>query len=163
MKGQPLALDIESIYQRFGPMVMRRCQKILRDEQLALDTMQDVFVQLLSHRERLDDRAMSSLLYRIATNLSLNRLRKAAHEVTTSKDDLLNRIAVLEDEPTSLAKMTLQRLFSGEKASTRVIAVYHLLDGLTLEEVAKEVGLSISGVRKRLRQLRKHLVELQGS
>jgi RNA polymerase sigma-70 factor, ECF subfamily len=37
--------------------------------------------------------------------------------------------------------------------STRVMAVLHYLDGLTLEEVSAEVGLSVSGVRKRLRGL----------
>ncbi|MFH1574116.1 MAG: sigma-70 family RNA polymerase sigma factor, partial [Acidobacteriota bacterium] len=33
-------------------------------------------------------------------------------------------------------------------------------DGLTLEQVASEVGLSVSGVRKRLRNLRHTLVEM---
>jgi RNA polymerase sigma-70 factor (ECF subfamily) len=37
--------------------------------------------------------------------------------------------------------------------------VLHYLDGLTLEQVAREVGLSISGVRKRLRGLRLTLHE----
>jgi RNA polymerase sigma-70 factor (ECF subfamily) len=37
----------------------------------------------------------------------------------------------------------------------------HLLDGLTLEEVAQEVGLSVSGVRKRLRTLRAHVEALE--
>jgi len=39
--------------------------------------------------------------------------------------------------------------------------VLHLHDGLTLEEVAREVGLSVSGVRKRLRRLEDRLRELQ--
>ena len=48
-----------------------------------------------------------------------------------------------------------------EKPSTRVIAVLHLVDGMTLEEVAREVGLSVSGVRKRLRMLKAHVRELE--
>jgi RNA polymerase sigma-70 factor (ECF subfamily) len=40
------------------------------------------------------------------------------------------------------------------------MAVLHFVDGLTLEEVAAETGLSVSGVRKRLRGLRHALVEL---
>jgi RNA polymerase sigma-70 factor (ECF subfamily) len=38
----------------------------------------------------------------------------------------------------------------------------HLHDGLTLEQVAANVGLSVSGVRKRLRKLRKQLFEMEG-
>jgi RNA polymerase sigma-70 factor, ECF subfamily len=34
------------------------------------------------------------------------------------------------------------------------MAVLHYVDGLSLEQVADEVGLSVSGVRKRLRKLR---------
>ena len=40
------------------------------------------------------------------------------------------------------------------------MAVLHYRDGMTLEEVAGEVGLSVSGVRKRLRGLRARLGEL---
>jgi len=35
------------------------------------------------------------------------------------------------------------------------------VDGMTLNEVAREAGLSVSGVRKRLRGLRGRLAELQ--
>jgi RNA polymerase sigma-70 factor (ECF subfamily) len=34
------------------------------------------------------------------------------------------------------------------------MAVLHYVDGMTLEQVARECGLSVSGVRKRLRALR---------
>ena len=40
------------------------------------------------------------------------------------------------------------------------MAVLHYVDGMTLQEVSTEVGLSVSGVRKRLRGLKeraKHL------
>ena len=40
-------------------------------------------------------------------------------------------------------------------------AILHYLDGMTLEETARETGLSVSGVRKRLSALRKTLKELE--
>jgi RNA polymerase sigma-70 factor (ECF subfamily) len=48
----------------------------------------------------------------------------------------------------------LDRLFRKEKQSTREIATLHFVDGMTLQEVADEVGLSLSGVRKRIRELK---------
>ena len=42
------------------------------------------------------------------------------------------------------------------------MAVLHYVDGLTLEEVAEETGMSVSGVRKRLRGLRTSLTEIIG-
>jgi RNA polymerase sigma-70 factor (ECF subfamily) len=40
------------------------------------------------------------------------------------------------------------------------MAVMHYVDGMTYEEVAREVGLSVSGVRKRLRTLKAHVRDL---
>jgi RNA polymerase sigma-70 factor (ECF subfamily) len=159
-RGQKrVAIDIEDYYRKFGPMVLRRCRQILRDEQAALDVMQDVFVQLLRRERQLTEVAPSSLLLCIATNLSLNQLRRARRKPEDRDDLLLQRIAAEKSdaEGGSLAGRILQRLFQGEQESTSVIAVLHFVDGLTLEEVAQEVGLSVSGVRKRIQRLRDKL------
>ena len=143
-------------------MVLRRCRRLLRDEGLAVDAMQDTFVRLIESRDRLDDDAPSSLLYRMATNVCLNRLRTLRRHPEDPDDELLQRIAALDEpEPSSVVRDLLDRLFAREQASTRVIAVLHLVDGLTLEETAVEVGLSVSGVRKRLRLLRERLKDLE--
>ena len=56
--------------------------------------------------------------------------------------------------------MVLDWLFGRHKESSRTIAVLHYVDGLTLEEVARQTGMSVSGVRKRLRKLRRSLTEI---
>jgi len=155
-------MDVEALYERYGPMVMRRCRQLLRDEDRALDAMQDVFVQLLRHRQRLSDQYPSSLLYRMATNLCLNRLRDAHRHGETTADDLLLRIATSEDVEAQVgARLVVERLLGREQESTRTMAVLHFVDGLTLAETAAEVGMSVSGVRKRLRRLRTSLEELE--
>ena len=60
-----------------------------------------------------------------------------------------------------LNRHTIERIFRREKPSTRVMAVLHYVDGMTLEEVAREVGLSVSGVRKRLRTLKARVKSLE--
>lgn len=158
-----MAIDVENYYRTYGPMVLRRCRKLLKDEDQSLEAMQDTFVQLLRYKDRLDDEAPSSLLYRMATNVCLNRIRSSSRKPEVSGDDLLSRIAgVDEPEARVTARNLLSRLFAREKVSTRTIATLHLVDGMTLEEVSREVGLSVSGVRKRLRPLKGRLMELQG-
>ena len=143
-------------------MVLRRCRRVLRDEQEAVDAMQDVFVRLLVHQDRLADTAPSSLLYRIATHVCLNRLRTKRRRPEDADQDLMMRIAdTAAEEERALSRGLLGRIFAGEKESTQVIAVLHLLDRMTLEEVAAEVGMSVSGVRKRLRTLRGRIEELK--
>lgn len=173
-----LALDVESHYLRYGPMVLRRCRTLLRDPAKAEDAMQDVFVSMIRHEERLRDEAPGALLLRVATNVCLNRLRgeRRRPEDAQADDDLALRIATAEEvggdaESRALARNLLGKLFGAENwtsrtsplaASTRSLAFMHLVDGMTLEEVAREARLSVSGVRKRLRGLKGRLAELEG-
>lgn len=153
-------MNVEMLYQKYGPMVLRRCRRLLRDEERALDAMQDVFVRVLQRQDSLKATYPSSLLYRIATNVCLNRIRD--ERLDMPGDEVLIHIAGMEDpEPQLDARSILDRLFAKEKESTRTIAVLHFVDGFTLEEVAKEVGMSVSGVRKRLRGLRASLKDLE--
>ena len=163
-----MGLDVEGSYLRYGPLVLRRCRRLLRHDAQAQDAMQDVFVSLLRHEARLDDSALSALLLRMATNVCLNKLRTERRHPEDRDDELLQRIAAVDEddaESSTVARNLLAKLFRADDplaASTRTIATMHLVDGLTLEEVAREAGLSVSGVRKRLRTLRGRLQELEG-
>jgi RNA polymerase sigma-70 factor, ECF subfamily len=159
-----MAVNIESLYRTHGPMVLRRCRTLLRDENKAVDAMHDVFVELLRHNQSLDERAPGGLLLTMATNLCLNRIRSERRHPEKPDEELLTQIASLADdsENASLARRILDRIFAGQPPSTRMIAVLLYVDRLTLEEVAAEVGLSVSGVRKRLRTLKERLPLAQG-
>lgn len=159
-----MAIDVENLYTRYGPMVLRRCRAMLRQEDEAADAMQDVFVRLLGERSRLDPQACSSLLYRVATNVCLNRLRSRRRRPEDAQSELLQSVAVASaSEQVTAARSLLARLLGAEPESSGVIAVLHLHDGLTLEEVAAEVGMSVSGVRKRLRRLQEQLQVLEAA
>lgn len=157
-----MAIDIEPTYRRYGPMVLRRCRSMLRDEEAAADAMQDVFVQLLRHQARIEDRGMSSFLYRVATNVCLNRIRATKRKPVDERDEALANLAALDSEVESRAgaRSALARLFGRHEASTAMIAVLHHHDGLTLAEVAEVMGMSVSGVRKRLRKLKAGAADL---
>ncbi|MBN1271463.1 MAG: sigma-70 family RNA polymerase sigma factor [Candidatus Aminicenantes bacterium] len=149
-----MEIDIKEYYTRYGPMVFRRCRQLLKDEETALDAMQEVFVKLLIHKGRLKGTYPSSLLFRISTNICLNIIRDQRKQVSLDKDKVLNEIAHYENsEKRVIIHDMLQKIFHHEKESTREIAVMKYLDGMTLQEIADEVGLSLSGVRKRLRRL----------
>ncbi len=160
-----MSLDVEALYKQYGPMVLRRCRQLLHNETFAVDAMQDVFVNVLRKQNQLSDGGLSSLLYRMATNVCLNILRRHRRhpgDSANENEDLVMRLANADNlEDHAIAANLLNRIFKRHPESTRTIATLHLLDGMTLEEVAKEVGMSVSGVRKRLRGLRSQIVELQ--
>ena len=155
-----MAIDVEALYRKYGPMVMRRCRQLLKNEQKALDAMQDTFVKLLHYQDRLTDYAPSSLLYRIATNICLNIFRTEAKAPTTGKDEILLQITSSDNQEQRIIDQDfIESIFKSEKASTREIAVLYYVDGLTYEQVAQEVGLSVSGVRKRLKTFKARIKE----
>jgi len=143
---------------KFGPMVLRRCRRLLHDEQEALDAMQDTFVRLLRYGDTLEENAPSSLLFKMATNVCLNRIRQGKSAPEPLNAQALLQIAALADhEGRFVAGNLLGRLFQKEKEGTGALAVMHFLDGMTFEEVAAASGMSVSGVRKRLSKLRSGL------
>lgn len=149
-----MPIDVEALYAGYGPMVLRRCRHLLHDEAAAADAMHDVFVELLRRRQSLDERSPANLLMTIATNLCLNRIRSRGRRPETVGSDLLFEIATLDAvEDRTLAAQILGRIFRRHPSTTCLIATLHYIDCLTLEEVAQEVGMSVSGVRKRLRSL----------
>jgi RNA polymerase sigma-70 factor (ECF subfamily) len=149
-------------------MVLRRCRALLQDDAQAQDAMQDVFVALLRNHDRLTDEAPAALLLRVATNTCLNRLRSQRCHAEDADDDRLQRIADtadVEGERRTLARDLLAKLFRADDplaASSQTISVMYLVDGMTLEEVARNAGMSVSGVRKRLRSVRARLAQLEG-
>lgn len=157
-----MGIDVEEYYRQYGPQVLRRCRFLLRTEEKAVDAMHDVFVELLKRQHQLKDVAPSSLLHQIATHVCLNRLRGERRRPEDAEDERILRIAASEDvEGRTLAQRALDSLFGRVPASSRDIAVLHYVDGMTLEQTAREVGLSVSGVRKRLRGLSEALGQIE--
>ena len=96
---------IEECYEKYGPMVFRRCLQLLGNEARAEEAMQDTFVQLVLHQERLENSYPSSLLYRISSNICLNLIRGESKREELEGDDILNQVLdVLELESQVVAK-----------------------------------------------------------
>jgi len=158
---------IEDLYSRYGAMVYRRCLKLLKNESDALDATQDVFVQALRYRQTIRENTAFSYLLKITTNVCLNRIR--AHKRSTANhddnaDDILDKlVSVIDIESQVMAERFKHFIFRDHLKTTEVIATLLLVDGLTLQEVANEVGLSVSGVRKRMRRLQAHIDQIRES
>ncbi|HOT62589.1 MAG TPA: sigma-70 family RNA polymerase sigma factor [Treponemataceae bacterium] len=164
-KSGPITLEnFDELYRKFGPMVLRRCRYLLKDEEQALDAMQDTFVRLIERRTRLSD-VCSSLFYTVATTVSLNKIRSNKVRSSPETGNLLRAMAesgIVDHEKRVDASLLLDAIFAEAQEDTRCMAVLHYLDGLTLEETAREMRMSVSGIRKRLSVLRKKALRCAG-
>ena len=150
--------DFDNLYRQYGPMVLRRCRFILKNEEKALDAMQDVFVRLIERKEKLSN-VCSSLLYTMATNICLNKIR--ADKLRSGPEfDVIAEI--IEDSASSNGaekietSILLDCIFSERDSKDRQIAILHYVDGYTLEETSQKMKMSVSGIRKRLEKLKEY-------
>ncbi len=153
---------LKYLYNTYGAMVHRRCKTLLGNEADAFDCMQEVFLKLVEKQLVLNHKYPSTLLYRMATNMALNKIRDGKNRESIVKNKLLYTIAhYTEPHKRVDAQLLLAKLFNINKASTKEIAVLYFLDGYTLEEVAEIVKMSVSGVRKRISLLRESIETLE--
>ena len=146
-----MAIDIAAWYERYGPMLIRRCRSLLRNDEEAMDAVHDVFVKLISAEERLHGSFPSSLLYTMATNVCLNRLRSKKQvnwDFLSGEGDIFFSMDGAYDQVE--AELTLKAIMEDESEETRTILFMYHADGMTLREIGETVGLSVSGVKKRL-------------
>ena len=164
MNGKNLLdrMAFSKLYEAYAPMVFRRCVFLLKDDAEAKDMVQNVFLRVYERMDTLDLSQPSSLLWNTATRLCLNRIRdKKRRGLDVDSSELLLTIACADEDDGVEARGLLAKIFSKEQESTRTIATLHYVDGMTLEETAETVGLSVSGVRKRLRTLQAKIKNLE--
>jgi RNA polymerase sigma-70 factor (ECF subfamily) len=138
------------LYREWGPVVFRRCLRLLGDPEAARDATQEVFVKLVRESGRLEDpEATLRWVYRVATNLCLNLKRDARKRPGVTDPE-----AVLELAPAptpSLPDGRLAReLLARFDDRTQAVAVGVLVDGLEHEEVAGILGISRKTVQRTL-------------
>ncbi|MBR5964663.1 MAG: sigma-70 family RNA polymerase sigma factor [Treponema sp.] len=156
--------DFSELYQKYGPMVLRRCRAILKDEEKALDAMQDVFLRLFENQGKIKN-ACASLFYVTATRICLNKIKadklRSGPDFETIAKTMADDFSEVESQKIEAA-LTLEKIFESRDHKDALIATLHFVDGMTLEETAEQIGMSVSGVRKRIRELQKHSLKITG-
>jgi RNA polymerase sigma-70 factor (ECF subfamily) len=143
--------EISQLYHRLGPLIYRRCLKLLANPEHARDATQEVFVRMLRHAGKLEpDRQCLPWLYRVATNYCLNQIRNSQRLEFRKPEDLPQGSAGAGSVKRLAARQQVMALMDQMDAKTQQIAVLAHMDGMTQEEIAAVTGLSRKTVGKKL-------------
>lgn len=148
--------DVEDLYRRFGALVRRRARGILGDENEAQDAMHEVFVRVIrSMAEFRGQSQPSTWLYRITTNVCLNRIRDGRRR-RERMGELADARAVLPSGAGASpeARPALQALLRLVPEDLAQAAVYHYVDEMDHAEIAAIVGVSRRTIGYRLDRFR---------
>lgn len=150
-----------ALYRQMGPLVYRRCLRLLRDPEAARDATQEVFLRFVRGEDALAEREdLAPWLFRVATNHCLNLRRDTRHHGETALEDAHEPAAPARGD--QLDAIVVQRLLARFDVTTQLIATAVLIDEQEHEEVAAALGLSRRTMARKLERFielaRRHLV-----
>lgn len=141
---------LAELYRTHAAGVLARCRYLLRDEDLARDAAQDVFVRALRAPELGNAASPTAFLLRAATNHCLNVLRASRAAWREEVTRLARERAVRGIEPET--RELVRALLGAASPEAQEIAVLYFVDEMTQAEIAESTGRSLPTVRKRLRE-----------
>lgn len=165
----------EALVREHKQRIFRFVCRLTNDSPDAEDITQEVFVRAFqSYRAFRHDAAVDTWLYRIATNLVIDRARRTRRGpqfVPTPTDEDGAEQEVVDPDvganPQARVEMTefqrqVQRAVQSLPVKLRAVVLMHDLEELSYEEVAEALGCPVGTVKSRLfngRQLLKRKLE----
>jgi RNA polymerase sigma-70 factor (ECF subfamily) len=164
--GSTAAFDL--LVDRYQSKVYTTIFLIVKDQEIAEDLLQDVFVkvvQTLNSDKYNEEGKFQPWLMRIAHNLAIDHFRKAKRYPTIVLEDgtnLLNSMRFAEDsiedirvkeETLEMVKKLIEELPDAQK---QVLIMRHYLD-MSFQEIADQTGVSINTALGRMRYALIHL------
>jgi len=171
---------LEALMGRYSGRVYRLAYGITRNPADAEEIVQDVFLQMIRKGADFEGRAaVASWIYRVTTNVALNKRRGKRREVETSLDDCLPSYEADGHRAGARAFLVADwsarpdaELLSGETRRVleeaidrlpehyRAVLILKDVEELSHEDVAASVGDSVPAVKTRVHRARMALREI---
>jgi len=160
----------EGLVRRYSDRAFRVAFRVMRDASQAEDVTQEAFIKAYKGLSRFESRSsFYTWLYRIVVNLALDRRRSEQRAPSVEWDDRV----VSEVEPRALRVDNSNPEQSSQRVQVRRIVTSGIqqlpdgqrevlllreVDGLSYEEIARNMGISKGTVMSRLHYARKKMV-----
>jgi RNA polymerase sigma-70 factor (ECF subfamily) len=154
-------LDLKSqreLFDRHGPMVLRRARAILGHDADAQDACQDVFVRIFSGELGVDRKSsVTAWLWRVTTNLCLNRLRDARRRRELVDLHLRPVVVSTSDTPDPLHVALRAAVLEAPEDEAMAAVLVHI-DGMSHAEAAEVLGVSRRTIGNLLSRFERHML-----
>ena len=146
-RGDPGAF--EELYHRHKDWVVRLAFRFTQNEDDALDVLQDAFAYFLSKFPGFELTAkMTTFLYPVVKNLSLENLRRKRREI--ADNDLLVAQSTSPDQQRTATQTDLAIVISSLPPLQREVVIMRFLDDMKLDEIAEALSIPVGTVKSRL-------------
>jgi RNA polymerase sigma-70 factor (ECF subfamily) len=163
----------EQLVNQYDRQVFRIAQHITQNREDAEDVVQDAFLKAYQKLHQFEGNSkFYTWLVRIAVNESLMRLRKRRtgrmvsidEDIETEEGSMPRDLAEWRPDPEIMYEQTelaeiLRKTIQGLPPGFRIVFVLRDVEGLSTEETAETLGLSVPAVKSRLLRARLQLRE----
>ncbi|MBR3299023.1 MAG: sigma-70 family RNA polymerase sigma factor [Clostridia bacterium] len=159
--------SFDSIYTDYSRLVYWAAYRVVSHQETAEDITQQVFERAYLNLDKISglaDAQLKSWLYRVATNLSLDHVRKAKHELLS--DEPLGP-EVPDSEPLPESELifkkrndAVRRAIEQLDEASRTVITLHYFSEMTVSEISEATGISQGTIKSRLVRARKLLSEM---
>jgi RNA polymerase sigma-70 factor (ECF subfamily) len=144
----------ESLYKSFHKMLWHYAKEMLKDEDEAEDTVQQIFIRIWEKRDSLlISSSIKSYLFTSVRNACLKKMEKAAREkaIDPLESSEMERAGKAQD-PAQFKDLQTAIQTSIESLPERCRLIFKLsrFGGLTYTEIAKELELSVKTVENQM-------------
>ena len=151
---------IDKAYDNYADMLYRLALTYMQNPDDAQDAVQDVFLKYMTAAPFLrDDEHQRAWLIRVTVNRCCDLLRRRKIRSYVSLDEIQETAA----EDPSLETSDVMHCLSKIPEKNRGAIVLHYLEGFSVEEVSRILGISQSAVKMRLARGREALKDLLSS
>ena len=154
------------LYDILGKKIYNRCSFILKDDALAADALQDIFMKAFSRIQSIKENSkvepwLNTICYNHCMDIlrARNKHRKQEFEEhhSTDTDSLLESIDLLNES--EALKGQLQEVIDDLSEVERMILVMHYWEGLSVQEISEQLDLGLSAVKMKLVRTRDKMKE----
>lgn len=137
-----MTADVATIYRTHGHVVLRRARRLLGNDDDARDVLQQVFVAMLKGPDRFrGDSSVTTYLYRMTTNVCLQRMRNVRVRANLLDRQVAPAYALDErSESAAETSALVRQLVASLPDELAHVAIACFVDGMTHEEIAEQVG-----------------------
>ena len=143
-----------ALYRAFNRSVKNFIYYKTGNMELAEDILQDVFLKFWEKRGDIKMATAKSLLYTIAGNLSKNRMehRRVVLQFANSYIQPPHSNSPEFEAELKEFDFRLQKALSVLDERNRVVFLMNRIDGMTYNEIADNIGLTVKAVEKRMKK-----------
>ncbi len=154
----------EIIFRLYYQPLSKFAQRIIDDEEVSADIVQEVFIQFWEQRQSISNTNIKSYLYTVVKNKALNHIRHLQVKLKHT-NEVLHSIDEAYEYETGNEELNLKIVSSIDKLpeQCKKIFIMSRMHGLKQNEIAEELNISIKTVKNQIGKALKILrAELKG-